>query len=140
MHSLPEANGADRKAVEMAHSLVPEVEDLPVRLNGVPVRVKAVEEPGTETQAATGGAGAAETKGVGQAEGQQAANPAPAASVEALPAGEAVKQSSADRSEGALGDSQEGTRKKPSLYSAEHPVGKDDPKSDRNKEKPHQER
>ena len=145
IHRLPELSKSDRKAVEVAEGLVPPDDGSPVRLNGVPVKARShdaavvsdaapappAQKPIAQTPPVLAAAAPASPP--------PPALPEPSASVASLPAAEALKQTSVDRSEGALGDPQEGARKKPTLYTDEYPAGKSDPKTDRDREKPHQE-
>jgi len=117
VYTLPALTGKDRKALEMAQAQIPEKNDAVVRLNSVVVEMKEeAKEEAADTKA--------QAKGV-----TQAPVPAPpSGGAEALPAAEAVQQTTPAPAEGALGDEQEGARKPPSLFSPEYPRGKDDPK------------
>ena len=114
VYTLPGLTAKDRRALEVAQASVPEKNDAMVRLNSVIVEEKA-------EAAAEAADTKAQDKGVTR-------TPVSGGGAEALPAAEAVQQTTAAQAEGALGDAQEGARKAPSLFTPEYPRGKDDPK------------
>ena len=120
VYSLPTLNGKDLKAVKLAEGMTPEANDAPIRMGGVEVALKVAEKE--------------EAKQTKESVAPNAADPAsPAAAraeapVQALPAGEGVQTSANKPVVEALGDPQVGERKVPSLYTAEHPREKGDPK------------
>jgi hypothetical protein len=128
VYALPPLTGKDRKAVEVAQSLAPAAVDIPVELNFAPV--EAAKKPEAAPGAAEAKKSAGEVVTVSTAE---PVPPTPAvlgAAPAALPESEMVQQGPAANagasSEGASGDTQGISRKRPSLYSPEYPPAKGD--------------
>jgi hypothetical protein len=123
VYALPGLTAKDRKALEMAQSMVRESgiaasEESPIRLNAVPMDV-ALERAEAASQKPASGVTAPAPVAASSAETPTGSAPA------ALPVAETVQQNGSANagasSEGANGDAQGVTRKPPSLYSPEYP-------------------
>jgi hypothetical protein len=120
IYSLPGLTGADQKAVEEVRKTQPERNDALVRLNaGAIAPAPAEPEASAVPSSASGVSGKPAAIGV-------TALPATDSSQSAAATSGATNIGQATNSEGALGDTEGASRKRPSLYSQEFPRGDTD--------------
>jgi hypothetical protein len=124
VYSLPGLTGKDRKELDVAEGMAPARENEPIRLNAVAVEV-AEQRAETASAKAAADKAAANTAGKVPAAETAGGASAPGVAPAALPMTETVRQNgpanAGASSEGASGDTQGVTRKRPSLYSSEYP-------------------